>query len=51
MQNKGIRGSMLLHETHLIKLLEQFPAKYIIQVLPTNLDFYGSKQFRLTNRR
>ena len=34
-----IRGSMLFHETHLIKSLKQFPAKYIIQVLPTNLDF------------
>ena len=46
-----IRGSMLFHETHLTKLLEQFPAKYIIQILPFNLDFYRSKQFRLTNRR
>ena len=41
---------MLFHETHLIKLLERFPAKYIIQILPIHLDFYGSKQFRLTNR-
>ena len=39
-----IRGCVLFNETHLIELLEQFLAKYIIQVLPTNLDFCGSKQ-------
>ena len=39
-----IRGPMSFHETHLIKLLEQFLPKRVIQIVSTNLCFYGSKK-------